>query len=134
MRVTDENKNEVIRRQESQEYDTRMNSSFVKADTFKLNNSRIKQMPKYSMPKSVYHSYFGLKPHEKPTPGPGSHNNQHIRSISANDSGGVRISPSKSGGSRKKIEAAVVGPGAYYPSNLTSFPVVLRKNNQSKSR
>ena len=101
---------------DEQQVDNRLN--YMQAETYKKNNSRVKQMPRYSMPKTIYHSYFGLKPNEKPTPGPGAHNNQHIRSISSNDSG-VLISPSKMTNSRSminesraRIEAAV-GPGAY---------------------
>ena len=79
-------------------------------------------MPKYSVPKTIYHSYFGLKPNEKPTVGPGAHDPNHSRS----SSNSVLISPSRKNRSmidesRARIEAAV-GPGAYNPVNASSFP------------
>lgn len=78
-------------------------------------------MPKYSVPKTIYHSYFGLKPNETPTLGPGAHS-PHTRSTSSS----VLISPSRKNRSmidesRARIEAAV-GPGAYNPVNASSFP------------
>ena len=77
-------------------------------------------MPRYSVPKTIYHSYFGLKPREIPTLGPGAYES-HNRSSSES----VIISPGKINKSlisesRARIEAAV-GPGAYYPQNMTSF-------------
>ena len=51
---------------------TTRGSGYIKADLFKK-ESRVKQQPKYSMQRAQYHSYFGLKPREMPTAGPGAY-------------------------------------------------------------
>lgn len=103
-----------------------LNSQFIKADLFKK-MSKVKEMPQFSMPKATYHSYFGPKPNELPTLGPGAYEHtNHVRSGSS-----VSISPSRVGqrlakSSTKSVLEANVGPGRY-ENNVSSFPT--KKNS-----
>jgi hypothetical protein len=106
------------------------NDAFIAADKFKK-NAKIKEMPHYSIPKTIYHSAFGPKPNDDPSPGPGAHSigMKHFRSGSS-----IGISPGKYNRSlidesRARIESSL-GPGRY-SVNLYSLPML--KKNQSKS-
>ena len=80
------------------------------------------------MQRAQYHSYFGLKPREMPTAGPGAYESQSsIRSSSA-----AKFSPGK--GNRSMISETRakneknVGPGRY-DTNLSTFKSVGKSRN-----